>query len=368
MIFQDRTVFFLLFFAGAWLVSFSATKLIRTLANRFGIHDFPDRPRKIHLGPRPKLGGLAIYLSFLVGVLGLAFLGGTEEIAGFRIVGLVIGGAILIIGGILDDKFDLPPRGQIWFPVMAAAAAVLSGTHISYVTNPLGGSIVLDQYKIFGYPVWGSLLVFAWILGMTYTTKFLDGMDGLVSGISGIAALVIFGLSLRPEVNQTTTAFLALIFAAAVLGFLPHNFYPARIFLGEGGSTFTGFMIGTLAVISGGKIATALLVLGIPILDAVWVVVRRLWFRSSPFVGDKKHLHFRLLDIGLSQRQAVLFLYFLAALFGGIAVFLQSLGKLVALLILTGVMLLVAMSVVILYRRKVTLPRPGEGERERSNH
>jgi len=140
-------------------------------------------------------------------------------------------------------------------------------------------------------------------------------------------------------------------------GFLPFNFHPARIFLGEGGSTFTGFMIGVLAVISGGKIATALLVLGIPIMDAAWVIVRRLWYGSSPFVGDKKHLHFRLLDVGLSQRQAVLFLYFLSAVFGGIAVFLQSWGKLIALGAMFLVMIVVAMAVVIIYRKKSVTPK-----------
>ncbi len=352
MIFENRELYFVLFFVGIFVLSFFITKLVRRLAVHLGIHDVPDMPRKIHEKPLPKLGGLAIFASFIIGLTALAVFGGTQEISILRIVGLVLASSILIIGGILDDKYDLPASRQIWFPVIAAALVVLSGTHISYITNPLGGPIVLDQYKVAGYPVFGSLLVFGWILLITYTTKFLDGMDGLVSGISGIAGLVIFGLSLAPEVNQTTTAFIALIFAASAFGFLPHNFHPARIFLGEGGSTFTGFMIAVLAVISGGKIATALLVLGIPVLDAAWVVVRRLWFRASPFVGDKRHLHFRLLDIGFSQRQAVVFLYILAVVFGGVAVFLQSLGKLVALLILFGVMLVVAIGVVVLYRKR----------------
>lgn len=349
---EYREIYFPIFFLGAFLAAFLVTRYLRELARRLGIEDVPDLPRKIHRRPLPKLGGVAIFLSFILGVIVLAAASGTDEIIGFRLAALLLGGAVLIVGGILDDKYDLPAKKQIWFPVLAVLLVVLSGTHISFVTNPLGGKIILDQYKILDYPVFGSLLVFAWVLGMTYTTKFLDGMDGLVSGISGIAGLVIFGVSLTPEVNQTTTAFLALIFAAACFGFLPHNFYPAKIFLGEGGSIFTGFTIAVLSVISGAKIATALLVLGIPLLDAAWVIIRRLWFGDSPFRGDKRHLHFRLLDIGFSQRQAVVFLYFLAAVFGGVAVFLQSLGKLVALLILFGVMLAVAMGVVILYRKR----------------
>src|SRR3989338_192577 len=349
----DRELFFVVFFIGTAVFSFLLTKVIYKLALELDIRDYPDSERKIHLEPKPKLGGLAIFSSFVFALILLSFLGGTDEISAVRVAGVILGGLALVIGGGLGDKYVLPAAKQIWFPVAAALAVVLSGTHISFITNPFGGNVILDQYKLLGYPVFGSLLVFAWILGMTYTTKFLDGMDGLVSGISAIAGLVIFGLSLGPAVNQTTTAFLALIFAAAALGFLPFNFFPARIFLGEGGSTFTGFMIGTLAVISGGKIATALLVLGIPILDAAWVIVRRLWFKKSPFVGDKKHLHFRLLDIGFSQRQAVLFLYFLAAIFGFIAVFLQSLEKLIALGILAAVMLTVALSAMIIYNKKV---------------
>lgn len=350
--FDNRELWFTVFFLGTMIVSFFVTILVRKLALHLGIHDIPNLPRKIHKDPLPKIGGLAIFFSFILGVTALAVLGGTDEINSTRIAGFVLGGAILLIGGILDDKYDLAPSKQIWFPIAAAAAVVLSGTYISYITNPFGGAVLLDQFKIGPYPVFGSALVFLWILGLTYTTKFLDGMDGLVSGISGIAALVIFGLSLAPAVNQTTTAFLAIIFAGAVFGFLPFNFHPARIFLGEGGSTFTGFMIAVLAVISGGKIATALLVFGIPILDAAWVIVRRLWFGASPFRGDKRHLHFRLLDIGLSQRQAVVFLYILALVFGSVAVFLQSLGKLVALGVLLGVMVVVALGVVIIYRKK----------------
>ena len=347
----DATWLFLIFFVSFFAVTHVVTRVARRLAVHLGVHDMPDMERKIHTTPKPKLGGMALYVGFVLGMVALAVFGLTGEIASGRLAALLVGGAILVIGGALDDKYDLPPLIQFLFPLSAALLVIGSGMHISYITNPLGGAIVLDQFKIGTYPVLGSLVVLVWILGMTYTTKFLDGMDGLVSGISGIAGLVIFGLSLAPAVQQTTTAFVALVFAAVCFGFLPLNFHPAKIFLGEGGSTFTGFMIGVLAVISGGKIATALLVLGIPILDAAWVIARRLWFRRSPFAGDKGHLHFRLLDVGLSQRQAVLLLYFLAAVFGGVAVFLQGLGKLIALGILFAVMVVVAIGVVILYRR-----------------
>ena len=191
-----------------------------------------------------------------------------------------------------------------------------------------------------------------WMMGMIYTTKFLDGLDGLTSGIAVIGGLTMFALSLTEKVNQPITAGLAVIFAGAFLGFLIYNFYPASIFLGESGSTLAGFGLGILAIILGAKIATALLVMGIPILDVAWVIVRRVFYRSSPFVGDRKHLHYRLLDIGLTHRKAVLALYAISALFGFTAVFLQSLGKLIALVILLLLMVGIAIAIVIVYKRQ----------------
>jgi len=269
----NRELFFLLFFFGALILSFLLYPLIQRLSVFFGVLDEPNLDRKIHPGPIPSMGGFLIYLTFLSGLVILALLGGSDEISGVKGAGILLGGAVLIVGGVLDTKYNLPPSRQIIFTSLAALIVVLSGSHISYITNPLGGEIILDRLKVAGFPVLGSLVVFAWMLGMTYTTKFLDGMDGLATGIAGIAGIIIFALSLSPDVNQTTTAFLALIFAGASFGFLRFNWHPAKMFLGEGGSTFIGFMIGALAVISGAKIATALLVLGIPVLDAAWVIL-----------------------------------------------------------------------------------------------
>jgi UDP-GlcNAc:undecaprenyl-phosphate GlcNAc-1-phosphate transferase len=187
---------------------------------------------------------------------------------------------------------------------------------------------------------------------MTYTTKLLDGMDGLVTGISTIAALVIFGLSLTPQVMQEQTAMLAITLAGSLLGFLILNFYPAKIFLGESGSTFTGFMLAVLAIVSGGKMAITLLVMGIPLLDMIWVIYKRIRSGRSPFSGDREHLHFKLLEVGLSQPQAVIFLYALSAIFGIAGLFLQSRGKLIALSILVIVMLAILSAVVAIYKRR----------------
>ena len=179
-------------------------------------------------------------------------------------------------------------------------------------------------------------------MGMMFTTKFLDGLDGLVTGVVAIGALIIFFLSRDPRWLQPEVALVALIFAGACLGFLVWNWHPAKIFLGEGGSLFTGFVLGTLAIISGGKIATTLLVMGLPALDVVRVIARRAQKKTSVFAGDNEHLHFKLLRSGLSQRQAVILLYSLSLIFGLSALVLQTTYKLIAFGILLLVMLLAA--------------------------
>ena len=204
------------------------------------------------------------------------------------------------------------------------------------------------------FPDWlGVILAFLWLLGMIYTTKFLDGLDGLVAGVTTIGAIIIFIVSLYWDIPLSGTSILALILAGACLSFLIFNWHPAKIFLGEGGSIFCGFILGVLAIISGSKIATALLIMGIPILDVFWVIIRRIWQGKSPAQADSKHLHFRLLDIGLSQPQAVIFLYFLTASFGITSLFLHSKGKIIALAVLALFMVILAIGLVIIYKLKI---------------
>lgn len=343
-------------FALAFLISFVATFLVARIAVRRNILDVPDSERRLHKRSVPTMGGLAIFVSFFlvtftIGVLLGYLMGGNIP---FRIlVAIWAGGAALMIGGYLDDKYRLPPQYTVIFPIVAALIVVSSGISAVSIHNPFTGEIILlDQIKAFGLPIASSLVVFGWILVMIFTTKVLDGMDGLATGISSISALVLFGLSLTAQVMQPQTALLAVTFAGSLLGFLILNFHPAKIFLGEGGSTFAGFVLAILAIVSGGKIATAVLVLGIPLMDAFWVLLQRLSNRQNPFKGDRKHLHFRLLDIGFSEPQAVLFLYALSGIFGVTALFLQSLGKLVLLATLVSVMIATIGTVFVIYKIK----------------
>jgi len=344
------------------------TLLIRKWALKKQIVDSPQTApeRKIHKTPVPLLGGLAIFLSLTVVTLYYAV--GTDRVLGGYmlpkyLVGILIAGILLMIGGYLDDKYNLKPKQQIVWPILACLAVIGSGIGIDYISNPFGGIINLDTIEIklfdlgnipYYLTIFADLFAFCWIMGMMYTTKFLDGLDGLVSGITTIGAFILFFLSLNQDVAQPETALLAIILAGASLGFLLFNFHPAKIFLGEGGGLFAGFMLGTLAIISGAKIATALLILGIPILDVVWVIIRRFFIeKKSPFkTADKKHLHFRLLDIGLSHRKAVLVLYVISIIFGGVALFSGGRQKLIALAILTVLMFIMGFLVVSIYKKR----------------
>lgn len=343
------------FFILSFILSIILTKVVRLIALKYKILDYPEKEpeRKIHSQPIPLLGGLAIFLSFFL-VLFFLLLSGSlklETIAFKNLIGLFFGGLVLIIGGILDDRYNLSPTKQLIFSVLAVLIVIAFGIGIKHINNPLGeGLIFFEKTKIeilrwqgipyyFSWPA--DLITFVWLLLMIYAVKLLAGLDGLVPGITSIGALGIFFLCLFTKFYQPDVGSLAIILAAVSLGFLIFNFHPAKIFLGTGGETFAGFILGSLAIISGSKIATLLLVLGIPILDFIWVVLRRIFKEHRwPFLADKKHLHFRLLDFGLSHREAVIFLWGLSLIFGLIGIIFPTTKiKVIALGILVVVMI-----------------------------
>ncbi|MBU0531720.1 undecaprenyl/decaprenyl-phosphate alpha-N-acetylglucosaminyl 1-phosphate transferase [Patescibacteria group bacterium] len=323
----------------ALMLSNVATRLLIDLDEKKGNVDQPDRERKIHKTPVPHSGGLAVY--FALAIILMAVLASSDTLTQGLIglnhyLGFLIGGAVLMFGGHLDDRYELSPKVSILFPVVAALCVIGFGVEITKLTNPLGGVIELAGWQ-------SDLLVFVWLMGVMYTTKLLDGLDGLATGVTGIGAFMIMLLSLSAAYYQPDVALLALIVLGVWIGFWVLNFNPARIFLGEGGSTFVGFTLGTLAVISGGKLATALLVIAIPIFDVAWQIIRR--FRvgglKQVFQGDRLHLHFRLYDLGWSQRKVILLYYAVAIAFGVSTLFLQSYQKLIALGTLVMLMVVV---------------------------
>ena len=334
------------YFLVTFILSLVFTFFALKLAKKLDIVDKPEGIRKLHTQAVPLLGGLAIFASFWSTVGYLSFFTDIfhRHIEPREFVGVFLGSLILMILGFLDDKKNLSPKGRLLITCLAVAIAVLGGVDLQKVTNPFGGIINLEIFGVdlFGYGhifILADLVVFFWLLGMMYTTKILDGLDGLTAGIVFIGSLMIASLSSTAKFYQPETVVLSLVLSGACLGFLFFNFYPAKIFLGEGGSLLVGFLLGVLAVIAGGKIATALLVMAIPILDLIRVIFMRLIHGQPIYKGDRRHLHFQLVDAGLGHRQSVILFYIIAFAFGFTTLFLQSWQKLLVLGLLCVAML-----------------------------
>lgn len=325
------------------LAALMLTPVVRFLARKKGIVDRPDGLRKLHAAPTPLLGGIAVFSAFL---LATAFsLNGL--LGGFlpakHLLGILLGGVVLVIGGSLDDRYDLPPRLQILFPTVAALLVIASGIGASVITNPLGGVLHLDAWSLRLFSWRGTpyhvtlpadLFTFVWMMGMMYTTKLLDGLDGLVSGLGVIGFTVLAVYSLSPLAAEPELARLAMGAAGASGGFLFYNARPASIFLGEGGSTLIGYLLGVMAILAGGKIGVTLMILAVPIMDVAWTILRRLLQRRSLAQGGHDHLHFMLVRQGLSPGKTTLLFWLFAAGFGGAGQFVGGWQKLLALGIL----------------------------------
>lgn len=344
---------YLILFLASVIVSIFCTYLINNLAIKYHWAIRKPRERDIHQKPTPRLGGVALFLSFWIVVLIYYLFSPTsfhfvdEKVLGIdkNLMGVFLGSSVLLLLGIIDDLRGIKPWPKLFFQFLAAFLVVVFGVKIWWFSNPVGGlNIILGN--------WTYLIVPVWIVLIINVINWWDGLDGLADGISFITLIVLAILSATPLVNQPATALICLILAGACLGFLPFNFNPAKIFLGDSGSMFLGFMIAIAAIISGGKVATVALVLGIPILDAFWVIIRRIISGKSPAKADKFHLHHRFLSIGLSQRRTVLLLYLISASFGIIALQSGTQGKLYASLWLFVMMVIISLGLVIIRMRK----------------
>jgi UDP-GlcNAc:undecaprenyl-phosphate GlcNAc-1-phosphate transferase len=322
----------LLVFALALGVSFFGTPYVVRLAQKLNAVDTPDSGRRFHRGPTARLGGVVLAAGFGAAV-GLSFIlpvPRNDSLEVFRVGGLLVGLLIVLAVGIYDDMHELPAGPQFLAQFVAAAIVILLGVRIDELPTPFGSTTLPEWFAI--------LFTLFWLMGMMNTVNFIDGLDGLASGVVGIACLILFLHTAR--LGQTSIAILPLALIGAIIGFLPYNFAPAKIFLGTSGALFIGLALGALSIIGGAKVASALLVLGIPILDTAWQIIRRIRDGRAPYHGDRGHLHFRLVDRGWPQRQVVLMLYTLTAIFGGMALLLPSgMLKLAALMLMGAVML-----------------------------
>jgi len=281
--------------------------------------------RHIHRQEILRFGGVAIILAFVATLL----LDKNLVISTQLLRVLLLSGGILLFG-LLDDLWELSWQKQLIFQMATALAVFWSGIQLTYITNPFGGIFTFGYG--FGYAL-SLILVVAWILLIINAMNWVDGVDGVSGGITAIGALAIFFVSLRPEVNQPPVGIIAVALLGTMLAFLVFNFNPAKILAGTSGSIFMGFILAILALFAGAKIATTLLVLAIPVIDALWVIFERLGVRSSIFRADKRHLHYRLMELGWSQRKICFFYWLVTGLIAFVSLNVGARGKLFVFLV-----------------------------------
>lgn len=333
---------FVVVFAVSFLLAFGLTPLSAVIGRRLGAVDRPGG-RRAHVGAVSRLGGIALFGGFMGGAaLAFALWRPSNPDDMRRLAAVAAGTVFVFLFGLWDDQHELAAWPQFAAQAVAATIAIAGTVFIERFTNPLTNELVVipEVLPFFGWGVVFAITVF-WVMGMMNTVNWLDGLDGLAAGVGFIAATLFAIHSYRlgqPEIALFPTAL-----AGACLGFLPFNFYPARVFLGTAGAMVLGYALATLSILAPARIATALLVLGIPIVDVAWLIVNR-WRRGeSPTHAGRDHLHYRLLDLGLNQRQIVLIYYLFCLFFGGLALLAPSrLFKLLALLVL-GIGTLIAL-------------------------
>lgn len=318
-------------FLVAAVIALVLTPIVRTLVGRRGIVDAPNH-RRVNTSPVPRGGGIAVVVAFLLVGGGLTLFRREMGIVPLpigitpgQLVALFGGGALAAIIGAADDVFDLRARWQFGGQIVLAAFALALGISVVVISNPFGPTVV------FGTP-FAVAFTLVWIIGMLNSMNFIDGLDGLSTGIALIAALTLGILSLTIDVRQPFVAVLCLVLAGALLGFLRFNFQPASIFQGTAGVMFIGYTLAILAILGSAKVVVAVLVLGVPIIDTFWVIVRRLVAGRSPFTPDRGHIHHRLLDLGLGHRATVLLIYGICASLGVLSLVVSTATQVYAFL------------------------------------
>lgn len=363
---------FILSFLAALAVAAAAYPLARKLAFATGAISIPTKERHVHMAPIPLLGGLSIISGFGFSIF-LNYLLNDSFVADRELIGLAGGIAVIVIMGVMDDVFELKPIFKLLFQTAAAVLAIMiSGSRIEFLTDPNSFTSVITLNPVFSF----AITVF-WIVALTNAFNIIDGLDGLAAGTGAIAAITLTTVALiRPdaELVGSYSAIITAALAGACLGFLPFNFNPAKIFMGESGSAFIGFtlavvsMQGTLKSYTALSIFIPVVAFGLPILDTVLAFSRRLIKRKPISQGDRQHIHHKLIDdLGFSQKTTVLILYAASMVLGILSIIMAGQGmKKIGLLLICLVVLLVSV-VVFIYRpskkRKSQPEKADEDER-----
>lgn len=323
----------------AFIATLIATPISLIFIRKFGLFDDPknhNHPAIIHKKPIPRGGGIPILIGLFIA--GILFLPVTKIV-----IALFVASFISLVVGVLDDKFDISPYFRFVINIFVALIVVGSGVGIPYITNPFGGILYLNAIKItfdlFGHHsiiLFSDLVALVWIVWVMNMLNWSKGVDGQMPGVVAISAIVIGLLSLRFPLHQENSliAFtLSFMIAGSSLGFLVFNFYPAKIFPGYG-ATVLYLGLAVVSILSGAKLATAILVMGVPMIDGLFTIIRRILSGKSPFRHDNKHLHHLLLKMGFGQRSIALFYWIISAIVGTISLSLSSKGKLFVFIML----------------------------------
>ena len=299
-------------FIVAVLISLITTPLVKKIAMKVGAIDIPKDERRVHKEPMPLMGGLAIY--FGVVISSLIFLPMENTL-----VSILLGATIILVSGIIDDIKGLSPKLKLLFQLIAGVMLIIGDVKVDFVTNPFSQDYVLLYLKWLSIPI-----TLFWIVGITNTVNLIDGLDGLACGVAMISSVSL--MLVAEKFDQVNVTILSAVVAGACLGFLPYNFNPAKIFMGDTGALLLGFMLAAISIegvmksVATIAVVVPILILGVPIFDTTFAIFRRLLSGQSIATADKGHLHHRILDKGFSQKQTVLILYVLSAVFGIFAV------------------------------------------------
>ena len=320
----------LLALIAAAVVSFLATPLVKQLACKVGAIDVPRDNRRMHKVPIPRLGGLAIFIAFIFSVLLFADIDRQMQ-------GILLGAVIIVVLGVLDDIMTLHALPKFFVQIAAAGVAVYYGCRIEFISNPnLFSSTLYVSLKWLSVPV-----TVIWIVAITNAVNFIDGLDGLAVGVSAISTASLLVIALM--VSESNIAIILAALLGACLGFIPYNFNPAKIFMGDTGSTFLGYILACLSIQGLFKMyaiisfAVPFLILGVPIFDICFAFLRRIAKGQNPMVADRGHVHHRLIDMGFSQKQSVAITYLITAILGLAAVVLTSSGEVRAMILIAAV-------------------------------
>lgn len=343
----------------SYIIGVFLVPLVIEFSQKEGLVDLPNE-RKIHKAPVSRLGGIAIWLSAMLTFLFLVIL--SYYPYGSLLSGILLGGSLMFLLGLVDDVYNLDAKFKLLIQLSIATIVYLLGVQIDTIFNPFGGLIHLG---IFSYPI-----TILWIVGITNAVNFIDGVDGLAGSVTTVSSITLAMIAVSVTPAQPFTALIAFILAGSMLAFLTFNFNPAKIFMGDSGALFAGFLLATLSiagVMKGAALAVLLpfLVLAVPIMDITYSSLRRILKGKSPFVADAEHIHHKLLKAGFSQKNTVAILTSIAIVGGAVATYFTGTVKNYLLYIAVLIFIMVVLSIISVLNKP---PVDGNEESENKEH